>query len=445
MATFTGTDASELFSQGDLSGTVIVDPPGSLPGDGGDTYAPGGGDDTVFGGLGGDMIDERDATADGADLFLGGGGSDTLYGGADEDVLQGEGDDDYLYGGEAADLLEGGDGDDYLDGGTGRDRMFGGAGDDTFFFDLSARAGDTLTGRTLANGGSGRDRLQLSAPFDADIRVVVDLRKGLVTTLDEKWKLVSIENVEGSDGARIYGSDKHNEIYSSGSSKVWALGGDDRVESYYGTPEIDLGDGDDTGLGGGEEDEFHGGRGDDLILGRGGDDQIFGEAGNDRLYGDHEGDSGNGEDLLVGGAGNDILQGGFYSDTLYGGAGRDRFVFDSAFASKYDRLDEIRGGAPEGFSRSGSVDEAFEGPGSARGDRIDLRGIDAFQGPEGEDFENNAFTFRSTEQGGLWLRDRGDVTMVYGNVDTDANAEFVLAIYDGDVKASEYTRADFLL
>ncbi len=273
----------------------------------------------------------------------------------------------------------------------------------------------------------------------------MDLRKGLVTTADEKWKLVSIENVEGSDGARIYGSDARNEIFTNGNSKVWALGGDDRVGANYGAPVIDLGAGDDTGLGGGNEDEIHGGRGDDIILGRGGDDQIFGDAGDDLLYGDHEGDSGVGEDLLVGGAGRDRLQGGFYADTLYGGAGRDRFVFDSTAASKYDRLDEIRGGAPEGFSRAGSVREAFEAPGRGRGDLIDLRGIDAFQGPEGEDFENNAFTFGSTRQGGLWLRDKGDVTMVYGNVDTDRNAEFVLAIHDGDVKASDYTRADFLL
>lgn len=445
MAAFTGTSASETFAQFFLSGTVTADPPGALPGDGGDTYDPGGGDDTVYGGLGGDLIDERAAGSDGADWFSGGGGSDTIYGGDDNDSLFGDEDGDYLEGGDGDDYLSGDDGDDYLDGGLGLDEMYGGAGADTFQFDLGLRAGHTPGGRVLANGGSGRDMLSLSAAFGSDIRVAVDLRKGLVTTADEKWNLVSIENVEGSDGARIYGNDARNTISTNGNSKVWALGGNDMVEANFGMPIIDLGAGEDTGLGGGEEDEIHGGRGDDYILGRGGDDQVFGDAGNDRLFGDHEGDSGDGEDLLVGGSGRDTLQGGYYGDTLYGGAGRDRFVFDSAAASKYDRLDEIRGGAPEGFSRAGSVREAFEAPGRARGDLIDLRGIDAFQGPEDEDFENNAFTFGSARQGGLRLRDKGDVTMVYGNVDTDRNAEFVLAIHDGDVKASDYSRADFLL
>ena len=444
MATFRGTDASETFSQVFLSGTVTADPSGSVPGDDGDSFFPGGGDDTVEGGLGNDLVDEQDAGADGADLFFGGGGFDTLFGGADNDTLYGGDDGDSLYGGDGDDYLSGDDGDDYLAGGLGRDEMYGGAGADTFYFDLDLRAGHSPGGRTIVNGGSGRDTLSLAAAFESGIRAVVDLRKGLVTTADEKWKLISIENVEVSDGSRAYGSNGRNEIFTNGDAKVWALGGDDRVESYYGTPTIDLGAGNDTGLGGGEQDEIHGGRGDDLILGRGGDDLIFGGPGNDRLYGDHEGDAGDGEDLLVGGAGNDTLQGGFYSDTLYGGAGRDRFVFDNAAASKYDRLDEIHGGAPEGFSRSGSVREAFEGPGRARGDKIDVSGIDAYQTGE-DDVENNRFTFGSTKQGGLWLRDKGDVTMVYGNVDTDANAEFVLAIHDGDVRASDYSRADFVL
>ena len=47
MARFTGTDASEIFSSTDLSPTVITDPAGAVPGDEGDSYEPGDGDDTV--------------------------------------------------------------------------------------------------------------------------------------------------------------------------------------------------------------------------------------------------------------------------------------------------------------------------------------------------------------------------------------------------------------
>ena len=39
----------------------------------------------------------------------------------------------------------------------------------------------------------------------------------------------------------------------------------------------------------------------------------------------------------------------------------------------------------------------------------------------------------------------GDVTYVCGNTDTDAAAEFQLAIHDGGVRAAAYSAEDFLL
>ncbi len=69
-----------------------------------------GGDDTLSGGTGDDMI-------------IGGGGNDTLYGGKG---------DDSLIGGAGSDTLVGGTGDDTLTGGDGYDTFVFADGDDTF-------------------------------------------------------------------------------------------------------------------------------------------------------------------------------------------------------------------------------------------------------------------------------------------------------------------------
>jgi Ca2+-binding RTX toxin-like protein len=60
-----------------------------------------------------------------------------------------------------------------------------------------------------------------------------------------------------------------------------------------------------------------GGEGNDTILGRGGEDDLFGDAGNDQLFGGNESDD------LFGGTGNDTLDGGASWDRLYGEAGND--------------------------------------------------------------------------------------------------------------------------
>jgi hypothetical protein len=146
--------------------------------------------------------------------------------------------------------------------------------------------------------------------------------------------------------------------------------------------------------------------------------------------------------VLFGGAGNDRLRGDYFSDTLYGGAGRDRFEFTDWIDSKYERIDHIRGGAPAGGPKAGAVEEAFERPGPGKGDLIDVRQIDADESRDGD----QPFIFGSQRQGGLWLTNDGGVTIVLGNVDRDAAAEFVLYIHDGDAaRPEDYAAADFLL
>lgn len=169
-----------------------------------------------------------------------------------------------------------------------------------------------------------------------------------------------------------------------------------------------------------------GGAGNDVLAGNAARNVLNGNAGNDRLFG------GAGDDWLSGGAARDRLVGGAGADTLTGGRHADIFVFSRLGDSKPGACDEI---VPGGHA------SAFEGPGSAAGDVIDLRGIDADATRPG----NQAFTFGGVGPGHLWLRDVGAVTHVYGDVDGDRGAEFELAILDGSTRAADYSAADFLL
>ncbi len=152
-----------------------------------------------------------------------------------------------------------------------------------------------------------------------------------------------------------------------------------------------------------------------------------GGAGNDRIIGNAA------NNCLVGNGGNDRLQGAGGSDTLIGGKGADVFVFTHSWDS--------HGGVRDRLAAGGGA-AAFEHPGSAAGDLIDLHGIDADTVRAGD----QAFIFGGAHtRGHLWLHDVGGVTFVYGNTDADATAEFQLAIHDGGVRPWAYSADDFLL
>lgn len=156
-------------------------------------------------------------------------------------------------------------------------------------------------------------------------------------------------------------------------------------------------------------------------------DQMLGGEGDDRLFGN------DGDDMLQGQSGNDLLFGGAGCDTLVGGTGRDVFRFTSAAQS------------PQGTGRdsivAGDGAIAFEGAGWSSLDVIDLSRIDAQKGVLG----NQAFTFGSTDLGGLSVVDVGDDTLVRGNINRDADFEFEILIADAGVTASSYGAGDFIL
>ncbi len=110
---------------------------------------------------------------------------------------------------------------------------------------------------------------------------------------------------------------------------------------------------------------------------------LIGLGGNDTLVGN------GGADFLRGGDGADRLDGGSGGDVLMGGRGADIFVFDSAAIHSAPDANDILRAADGGA--------AFDGAGSAAGDRFDLAAIDANTTVAG----NQAFVFGSTGAGGL--------------------------------------------
>ena len=219
-------------------------------GDGDDLLAGGGGTDAFVGGAGRDAVsyaasgavraslddDARNRGDAGGDTF---DGIEHLHGSDGDDMLEGDSGANELRGGAGDDRLRGGDGDDTLDGGAGADRLDGVAGDDW-------------------------------AAYDGDRGVRVDLTDADRNTGDaEGDRLISIENLRGSDKRDVLVGDADGNHLIGGGGRDRLLGGDGRDT-------LDGGAGGDRLTGGGGRDVF-------VILPGGGKDRIedFGRA--DRL------------------------------------------------------------------------------------------------------------------------------------------------------------------
>lgn len=133
---------------------------------------------------------------------------------------------------------------------------------------------------------------------------------------------------------------------------------------------------------------------------------------------------GGGADTLKGGAGGDKLYGGTGRDKLYGGADADTFIFRSANDST--------------VATSGR-DTIYD---FTRGDRIDLKGIDAKTGTTKDD----AFSFIDTKAfskkaGELRYEKGASNTYIYGDINGDGKEDFTIHL-NGSLKL---IKGDFIL
>lgn len=290
------------------------------------------------------------------------------------------------------------DADDELHGHAGNDSLVGGGGSDFLFGDDLLSEG----GNDYLDGGTGADYLY--GANGNDTYVVDDLGDQI------------FESVDGS------------------------AGGVDKVQSSVISVDLGLFDRDGYGL---ENVTLLGNRAlsatgnylANVLTGNGAANIMYGAAGNDTLLGgggtDYL-DAQTGSDVVRGQAGNDTLLGGPGADILVGGAGRDVFTFGAMIGSVPGARDQLQ---------AGDGGNAFDGAGSALGDRIDVYGIDADTTATG----NQAFDFGGTGKGHLSLAESGTDTIVRGNMDNDAAFEFMLVIHDAGVRASAYVEADFVL
>lgn len=301
-----------------------------------------------------------------------------ITGTSGQDVLIGDGLNNVIRGLRGHDELQGLGGNDRLYGNSGNDRLDGGTGDD------------------LLDGGKGTD----IAIYSQSNAVVVNLIDGTASGADGKDILVSIEDILGSAfDDIIIGNDAANSL--SGGN------GDDRISGNAGHDRLFGMDGDDKLIGGDGNDYLDGGDGADSIVGGQGNDLIRGGAG---------------DDVISGGHGDDRIFAGVGSDVLTGGKGRDVFYFDDG-------------------SLDGAIDIITDFS-HAQGDRINLRGIDANIGADGD----QRFAFIGGEAfhgvaGELRFDTLGDTTVLFADRDGDGVADFSLVVQG----SAELVQGDIVL
>jgi Ca2+-binding RTX toxin-like protein len=235
----------------------------------------------AYGATGRDRLDATAVTSGGIlldgdeenDTIYGGAGGDDLFGGPGNDQLRGYGGGDEIAAGTGNDTAYGGDGNDYLLGDLGNDHLEGNAGNDTVY------AG---SGNDLVLGGSR----------------------------------VPAANVNAADGDDLLDGEAGTDL---------VIG-----DNAFGNAPTGFGGGNDTLLGGTENDTVYGGIGNDNLDGEAGDDYLGGLWGNDSI------DGGDGNDRLYGYTGDDTLVGGFGIDSLYGGDGDDQLVGGTRLDDEFD-------------------------------------------------------------------------------------------------------------
>lgn len=255
-----------------------------------------------------------------------------------------------------------------------------------------------------------------------------------------------------------------NDVLSGGAGDDTLLGldGNDSLAGGDGDDQIFGGAGDDVALGNDGNDTIFADAGDDTVMGGKGADSIFGGDGNDRIFGEQ------GRDVIDAGHGNDTIHASLNDgdDVINGGGGSDTLDFQAITAALTVTLDangsgtatsaqtgldvlssieNIKGGAGADvfkiFSVTANVLDGGAGndtfiftsaaaadgdtiEGFSPGDTIDLR---PFMLPlADDDFLGSGATFSASGQVRLTID--GNDTLVEGNSDDDAAADFAIRI-----------------
>lgn len=409
------------FTQGndDIDGTAADDVMNGLGGDdiirglgGNDIISGGDGVDRLFGGEGLDTLSGGDGDdylygGEGADALIGGAGLDrayytdstagltvniinpnlntgiatgdtydsieAIYGSAFDDILTSGNDNNNLIGNNGNDTLIGAGGRDNLFGGNGNDRLLGGLGDDV----MQGNAGiDTY----VLQAGAGSDRIftyevgidiiqYVGGPGEfADLTITQVGAHTVIDSIVGSLRLISTQASDITADAFSFINPLPDATGVSVTDTLTAgndtfVGGADNniINGLAGVDNLTGGIGDDTLNGGDGNDTLTGGLGADVLNGGDGIDRVnystasagvtinafdtslnTGEAAGDTYIsienfqgsnGDDNitsGGDGNrlvglgGDDILIGAGGNDLLFGGNDDDRLLGGTGNDQ-------------------------------------------------------------------------------------------------------------------------
>lgn len=329
-------------------------------------------------------------------------------GGAGSDTLSGI---ENLLGSNYNDVLTGNALDNTLNGGSGNDRMAGGTGNDTYVVNVLA---DVVT--ELA--GAGTDTIQSSITYSLVDTDGAGVNGGNV----ENLTLIGTAAINGTGNAltnTLIGNAAANALDGGAGNDV--LRGDAGNDTLNGNAGIDWAYYN-TATAGVTVNlnltaaQVTGGAGSDTLIGI---ENLLGGNFNDILTGNTAANTlsgGVGNDILNGGAGNDILIGGAGKDTLTGGTGADTFKFIAA---------------SESLGTTTADRDVVADFVRAQGDKIDLSGIDANTTATVAATGNQAFngtlissTATFSVAGQLQLK----AGVLYGNTDTDAAAEFSIAL-----------------
>jgi Ca2+-binding RTX toxin-like protein len=335
-----------LYYYADSSGDAANTPPLDDLGD----YIDGGaGNDTLNGYLGSDTI-------------FGGDGNDTLSTGYELDFFwwtERVDDDqpDYLYGGAGDDLIIGSDGPDIYDGGDGYDVLVLDRTNSTLDFNFTFSISGDFQGLPGGGGYRNFESIVLNAGFGNDLLIGSNVS-------DELHGNGGNDTIRGGEGDDILTGDGDAEYRPIGGGDDLIDGGpgNDRISDMVGKDTLLGGDGDDdiypggNGSGNYEDaigDYMDGGNGNDVIGGRSEfsftGDTIYGGAGNDQI----QGRSAN--DFIDGGADNDVIDGGAGADTIFGGSGDDSISGGDA---------TYNGGSPDQIDGGSGIDTYILAPGN---------------------------------------------------------------------------------